>query len=258
MRISLIHHAAARYLKFGVPDYAESDRNLRTVERLLRTALERDDRSLTEHRDLPDYLYGTCHDFALLAVSIFRSAGIESRLRVGFAGYFREGHWEDHWLCEYRRDGVWRLLDAQMGRRARDGIGIDFDIREVPRDLFRTGGELWLAIRAGEIDPIICGLSYAGIRGDWFPAASVLRDAATLSGIETLPWDFWGPARAFAQTRVVPVEAHVQLDALAEAFLEPPDSPAAANAVLDAFPWARPGDTVLSIVGDKFKERPLV
>lgn len=169
----VIHHAAARFLKFGVPDYAEPDRNLRTVERLLGTAFERDSRSLLEQRALSAYLYGTCHDFALIAASVFRSRGIEARLRVGFVDYFRKGHWEDHWLCEYRANGAWRLLDAQLGRRAREGHRIGFEIGDVPRRHFRSGCELWLAIREGEIDPAICGLSYAGISGDWFPASSV-------------------------------------------------------------------------------------
>lgn len=115
----LIHHAAARFLKFGVPDYAERDRGPRTVHRLLAAALDRDPRPLSAHRDLPTYLYGSCHDFALLAAGALRSRGIEARLRVGFVDYFRKDRWEDHWLCEYRQDGAWRLLDAQLGRRAR-------------------------------------------------------------------------------------------------------------------------------------------
>ena len=253
----LIHHAAARFLKFGVPNYAESDRNLRTIERLLKTAFERDDRPLSKHRDLPAYLYGTCHDFALFAVSRLRSHGIEARLRVGFVDYFRQGRWEDHWLCEYRANGDWRLLDAQLGRRAREGHGIEFEIDNVPRLRFRSGCELWLAIRSGEIDPAICGLFYAGISGDWFPASSVLRDATTLSAIEPLPWDYWGPAREFSRTQTVPVVAHPELDELANAFLEPLNSPEAAKPILDDFPWAKPGDTVLSFFDGELRERSL-
>ena len=28
--------------------------------------------------------------------------------------------------------------------------------------------------------------------GDWWIAANLMRDAAALDGIETLPWDLWG------------------------------------------------------------------
>lgn len=254
----LIHHAAARFLKFGVPDYAETDRALRTVERLLQTALERDARPLSEHRDLPAYPYGSCHDFALLAAGVFRARGIEARLRVGFVDYFRVGHWEDHWLCEYRIDGGWRLLDAQLGRRAREGYGITFDVTDVPRAHFRPGCALWLALRAGDIDPAVCGLSYAGIDGDWFPAGSVLRDAVTLAAIEPLPWDFWGPAREIAEARRVPTETLPQLDALATAFVDPPATREEAEARLGDFAWARPGATVWSNTAQSLQEQPLV
>lgn len=254
----LIHHAAARFLKFGVPDYAERDRGLRTAHRLLATALDRDPRPLSAHRDLPAYLYGSCHDFALLAAGALRSRGIEARLRVGFVDYFRKDRWEDHWLCEYRQDGAWRLLDAQLGRRAREGHGIAFDVTDVPRERFRSGCALWLALRAGEIDPAICGLAYAGIDGDWFPAASVLRDAATLAAVEPLPWDFWGPAREIAETREVPAEARPLIDALAAAFDDPPDSPGAAADRLNGTPWARPGKTVWSLVAGSLHEQTLL
>ncbi len=254
----LIHHAIARAMGFGVPDYAEADRNLRSAERLLGTAIGRDARSLFELRNLPDYLYGTCHDFALIAVSRFRSLGVEARLRVGFADYFGKGRWEDHWLCEYRSGEDWRLLDAQLGRRARVGYGIEFEIEDVPRKQFRPACEMWMAIRARDIDPAICGVSHAGISGDWFAAGSVLRDAATLSAIETLPWDYWGPAREIGQTMAVPTVAYSQIDELANAFLQAPNSPETASTRLDQLPWARPGETVLSFIDGGLRERPLI
>jgi len=241
----VIHHAAARFLKFGVPHHAESDRNLRTVKRLVATAFDRDHRPLSQQRALSAYLYGTCHDFALLAASVFRSRGVEARLRVGFVDYFRQGRWEDHWLCEYRDTGNWRLLDAQLGRRAREGHRIPFDITNVPRERFRSGSQLWLAIRSGDIDPAQCGLFSAGISGDWFPASNVLKDAATLSVIEPLPWDYWGPAGDFSRTKSVPLKFHAALNALARAFAEPPATPSAARSVLESFPWAMPGDSVV-------------
>ncbi len=244
----LIHHAAARFLKFGVPDYAETDRGLRTIQRLLGTAFERDDRPLSEQRALSAYLYGTCHDFVLIAASVFRSNGIEARLRVGFVNYFRPDRWEDHWLCEYRHDGEWRLLDAQLGLRAREGHGITFDVTDVPRDRFRSGPQLWREIRSGKIDAETCGLFYAGISGDWFPASNVLKDAAALAGIETLPWDYWGPGRECSRLQAVPDDAYAQFDALADATVDPPETPEAAQAVFEAYPWAKPGDTVLSVL----------
>ena len=68
----VIQHAIARLKGLGVPEAAEPDRNLRTVARLIEALVERDARPLTEHRAISNYLYGTCHDFALLAAGIER------------------------------------------------------------------------------------------------------------------------------------------------------------------------------------------
>ncbi|MEO1161064.1 MAG: transglutaminase domain-containing protein [Pseudomonadota bacterium] len=224
------------------------------MERLIQTAMDRDNRPFSEHRKLPAYLYGSCHDFTLFAAGKFRSLGIEARLRVGFVDYFRKGRWEDHWLCEYRKDGEWRLLDAQLGLRARQGHSIEFDVANVPRSRFKSGCEMWLAIRGGKIDPETCGLFHAGISGHWFPASNVLKDAATLSGIEPLPWDYWGPAREFSRERTVNEEDQAKLEQLARSFVPAPSSPGEASSMLDDFDWAKPARTVLSFADGELRE----
>jgi len=242
----VIHHAIARSLGFGVPAEAEPDRNLRQASRLLGEAIQRDARPLTEHRALTAYLYGTCHDFALLAASALRERGIPARLRVGFASYFRADRWEDHWVCEHRCSGYWAILDAQLGSRARAGLKIAFDVADVPSTGWRSAASVWQALRAGDLDPGACGVSFAGITGAWFVAASVLRDAAALAGIESLPWDYWGPGRAICATHQVGEEQARAIDSLAAAVEPAPDDRLAAEAVLERFPWARPTPTVLS------------
>jgi hypothetical protein len=242
----VIHHAIARSLGFGVPADAEPDRNLREVSRLLDQAMQRDARPLTKHRALADYLYGTCHDFALLAVSGLRERGIPARLRVGFANYFRANQWEDHWVCEHRCNGLWAVLDAQLGARARAGLKIAFDVADVPSAGWRPAASVWRALRTGDLDPGTCGVSFAGIAGTWFVAASVLRDAAALAGVESLPWDYWGPGRAICATHQVSEEQACAIDGLAAAMDPAPGDRLEAEAVLERFPWARPTPTVLS------------
>ena len=178
----VIHHAIVRALGYGVPPAAEQDRNLRFVSHLLHEATQRDPRPLTAHRALGDYLYDTCHDFALLAASVLRERGVPARLRVGCASYFRRGHWEDHWVCEHWSGTEWAVLDAQLGPRARAGLGIPFDVADVPETAWRSAASIWRGIRSGGIDPSRCGVSFAGISGAWFVAAAVLRDAASLAG----------------------------------------------------------------------------
>lgn len=242
----VIHHAIARGLGYRVPQAAEGDRDLRTVARLLDAAMQRDPRPLTVHRALAGYLYGTCHDFALLAASVLRANGVPARVRVGFACYFRPGQWEDHWVCEYWTGTRWAVLDAQLGARARAARGIGFDVADVPASGWRSAASIWRGIRSGDIDPAICGVSFIGITGAWFVAASTLRDAACLAGVEALPWDYWGPGLDFVATRQVSDSAARQIDALSEAFDPPPPSRDAAETVLDRHPWAKPPPVVLS------------
>ncbi|WP_136656314.1 transglutaminase domain-containing protein [Nitratireductor sp. XY-223] len=251
----MIHHDVVRLLQLGTPRYAMSDHNMRTVERMLSTALRRDRRSLLVPRDIPAYLHVSARDFALIATSVFRSSGIEARVRVGFADYFRMGHWEDHWLCEYRTDCGWRLFDAQLGWRARQALGISFPIHDVPRSRFLSGGDLWLAIRSGEIKAAKCGRYHSGIRGAWLPATNILKDIATLCGVEPLPSDYWGVAEEFSRNKAVSVKAYEELDALARAFSDMPQSPWEARALVSQFPWANPIDANVSsdeaVVSDK-------
>lgn len=242
----VIHHAVARALGYSVPQAAARDRNLRTAAKLLDEGLRRDGRPLSEHRALEDYLYGTCHDFALLAASALREGGVPARLRVGFASYFQSGRWEDHWVCEHRVGERWAVLDAQLGSRARAGLRIGFDVADVPAGSWRSAASVWRGVRSGAIDADACGVSFAGISGVWFVASAVLRDAAALAGTECLPWDYWGPGRQLCAAREVMEEQAREMDALAEALDPAPDTREGAKAVLDRFPWARPTPTVLS------------
>jgi hypothetical protein len=244
----VIHHAIARHMGIGVPEAAEPDRNLRTVARIIEALVERDARPLTEHRHVSNYLYGTCHDFALLAAGTLREYGVPVRLRVGYAGYFVPGKWEDHWVSEYRIDDRWALLDGQLGPIARDGFKIGFPVADIPPTGWRSAASIWRAIRAGVLDENICGVSFAGIRGRWFVASAVLRDAAALAGIECLPWDYWGPGKDFLRTGEVAEDEARQIDALSEALDPAPASRDGASAILERFPWARPTETVSSVI----------
>jgi hypothetical protein len=62
----------------------------------------------------------------------------------------------------------------------------------VPRDRFLVAGNAWAKCRAGQADPSRFGIQFAGLRGLWFVAGSIVRDLAALNGAEMLPWDVWG------------------------------------------------------------------
>ena len=236
----VIHHDIARSLKIGVPPTAETDRSLRQTSHLLSTAIARDPRPLTEHRAIQNYLYVTCRDFAMLAVSTLRQHGIPARLRVGFASYFNPGLWLDHLVCEHQSTATWSILDAQLGPLARAGFRIGFDIADVPATAWRPAAQVWQEVRAGTIDPATCGLPSAGIAGEWWIAASVIRDAGALAGTEALPWDFWGLGQTFQATRHVTPDQADQIDDLTAALVPPPPGRTEAQAFLARFPWATP------------------
>ena len=97
---------------------------------------------------------------------MLRAQGVPARVRSGFGTYFNHPYFEDHWVCEFWRTpkARWALADPQ------------FD-------------HVW---RPGTADPNRFGIDFAGLRGLWFVAGSLVRDVAALNKVEMLPWDVWG------------------------------------------------------------------
>jgi hypothetical protein len=171
---------------------------------------------------------------------------VPARLRVGFADYFTPEFWEDHWVCEYRDGGAWRLLDAELTADVCRRLGIAFDPADVPRGRFVAAGPAWQALRRGDHDAARVGVSGLGLAGMWFAAGSLLRDLAALTMAETMPWDYWGPTREFRPGAPVPAAWLGRLDRLADALAGEPASPAAAKAIVATHSWARLTPTVLA------------
>lgn len=174
---------------------AEPDRdrvNLRRVEQVLDAVVAADDRPLDVAREPARRIVTNCRGFTVMAVAMLRSRGVRARARCGFGGYFTPGFLEDHWVAEFFDGSRWRLFDAQLDELQRERLGIDFDTTDVPRDRFVIAGDAWRQVRAGTADPSRYGLSAVGEAGDWWIAANLMRDAAALLGVETLPWDLWG------------------------------------------------------------------
>jgi hypothetical protein len=145
---------------------------------------------------------------------MLRANGVPARSRCGFGAYFNPPKFEDHWVCEYwdaeRRR--WALADAQLDAVWCEKISVSFEACDVPREQFLTAADAWRRYRHGAANPQMFGISFAGLFGEWFMAASVIRDLAALNKVETLPWDVWGrdaaagrnarwqPARLFRPT----------------------------------------------------------
>jgi hypothetical protein len=193
VRDLVIHRGEGERFAHVIPaQRLHEDAESRYVTELLRILRERGDTPLTERRPPERRFVGTCRDFSLLHCALLRATGTPARIRCGFATYFVDDWYEDHWVTEYRLpDGGRRLADPQV---LHPSYTLDFDPLDVPRDRFVVAGEAWRACREGRADPLTFGLSpVPRLRGLWFVRGNVGRDLAALNGVEVLPWDGWGP-----------------------------------------------------------------
>lgn len=136
---------------------------------------------------------GTCRNYSLLLCSVLRSKGVAARLRSGFATYFNQPQYEDHWICEYWSDTekYWVRVDPQLDDLHIRTLNIDFNPGDVPIDVYLYAGEAWTMCRRERADPESFGVS--GFNGFGFIKGSIVRDILALNKIETLPWDHgWG------------------------------------------------------------------
>jgi hypothetical protein len=160
-----------------------------------------EDRPLSAARPPDKRIAGRCNSHALTLVSMLRANGVPARSRCGFGAYFNPPKFEDHWVCEYwdaeRRR--WALADAQLDAVWCEKISVSFEACDVPREQFLTAADAWRRYRHGAANPQMFGISFAGLFGEWFMAASVIRDLAALNKVETLPGTSGAPCRGRAQ-----------------------------------------------------------
>lgn len=185
---------------------------VRPAAGLVAALLELSPAPVSRPRPLDERIVGTCRHVAVLACALLRRAGIESRVRCGFATYFQPGLALDHWVIEVRTDAPsWERVDAEV--LGREVVG---DPEHLEAGEFLSGADAWLAFRAGEVDAStfgVCGSENFGpaeIRGN------LVKDLAALHKVESLPWDEWGRMTdAYAHRTGAPYDD--QLDEIARA-----------------------------------------
>ena len=167
--------------------------HIRPVETILEQVVARDGRPLGAARVPAARLASNCRGFTVLMVAMLRAHGTPARARCGFGGYFTDGFFEDHWVCEYWDGGRWVLVDAQIDERQRELFSIGFDVTDVPRDRFLIAGDAWARCPPRRRGPRgVRAQSRSSEAGDWWIAGNLMRDAAALDNTELLPWDCWG------------------------------------------------------------------
>jgi hypothetical protein len=75
--------------------------NIRSADLKLQRILKIDSSPLTLARSLDHRLVGNCRDYSLMMTALLKYRKIPARARCGFATYFTEGKFEDHWIVEY-------------------------------------------------------------------------------------------------------------------------------------------------------------
>ncbi|HTV68767.1 MAG TPA: transglutaminase-like domain-containing protein [Rhizobiaceae bacterium] len=166
----------------------------RTTKVLLDTIKSLDPSPLTVPRLFERRHLARCHIYTRLFVSMLRAKDIPARARCGFGAYFNPPWFEDHWVAEYFDAGKkrWVLADAQLDAVWLEKLQLKADTLDLPRDQFVVAADAWKACRSGKGDPMLYGISFNDLRGLWFIAADLIKDVASLAGMEMLPWDAWG------------------------------------------------------------------
>ena len=212
---ALIHQHMAEWA-YGIilDDERKKEPWLRTVGEKLAWLKAHGYRHIAEPHPIGEHMVGVCRDFSVLAVGLFRAAGIPARARCGFATYFEKDKYVDHWVLEWwnAEKQAWQLTDAQMDDAQRGRLRLDFDPMDVPRDRFLTGPVSWIMARTGQADPTVFGIFKWW--GYGYLCGNLLLDANSLHNVPMQPWDEWDGYKAIP-TDTLPQEDWAVLDELA-------------------------------------------
>jgi hypothetical protein len=190
----IYEHVALDFYGVTLSAERKAESHIRPLSRMLERLLALEARPLDQARPPERRLCGICRHYSLIMVGMLRSHGIPARVRFGFGTYFNPGHFEDHTVCEYWRasEKRWVLSDPQFDAVWKSKLHVEHDVNDVPHERFLTSGRAWQMCRAGRADPAKFGIYFGDLRGLWFVAGSVIREAAALCKVELLPWDVWG------------------------------------------------------------------
>jgi hypothetical protein len=142
-------------LKYGdmnkVPWYRQAeDDYFPTAAAILAELYRRDKKGIVKNRKEKDRLILTCRLVSILMASILKSKSIPTRVRSGFAPYFRGfgNKSVDHWINQYwnKKEKRWTTIDVDGSLEDY----LEFDPYDMPKDVFDFSADVWLAVRVGE------------------------------------------------------------------------------------------------------------
>lgn len=134
--------------------YRSHDDILLTAPSIMAELNRLDDRGIFHGREISKKVVITCRYVAILLASILKAKGIPTRVRSGFASYFREdGIFVDHWIIEYYKGEENRFVivdpDPDSGEKHTD----------MNKEDFGWIAKIWLDVRSGKdsIDKYVHG-----------------------------------------------------------------------------------------------------
>jgi len=173
----VIHEGLVAAAGLELPPERFTDRKCVGAAAIIQRVLALDPSPLVAERPPGNRMVGYCYHFAVLHCALLRVKGVPSRARCGFAAYYREGAWIDHWVVEYWNQDRWVLIDPDS---ARDVVS--------PND-FHHAGLAWQLCRAGSEDPSRHGnhklWGWDELRG------SLINDVGALNKVEVGEWESW-------------------------------------------------------------------
>lgn len=181
-----IHPCDLHKINLELPSERTKDRYLKTVQEVVEKIRLIKDTDLTIERKPEDKIVIICKHFSMILASILREQGMPARCRCGFATYFSNGWFEDHWICEYWNGEKWIRVDPQIDKikSAKKQLNT-IDFTNMPKDIFFPAGILWKLYRQGFVSGDYCGFSHEDSeRGEWYIRGNMLRDFFALNKIE--------------------------------------------------------------------------
>jgi hypothetical protein len=172
----LVHDHTAKVQRLDLPPERTAHKQTVGAEAILDNVIGIDPAPLDRERPIERRMYAFCYHFALLHCALLRATGTPARIRCGFAGYFAERRWIDHWVVEYWDGAGWVLTDPQTGRD------------NLTADDFQDGVTAWNRCRRGAARAADYGngelWGWDELRG------SLVNDVAALNKVEVAGW-YW-------------------------------------------------------------------
>lgn len=186
----LIHPATFDINNVTFEESRIDDRRIKSIQEIIDKIFLLENRDLIDYRNPENRVVAICKHFSMFLCSVLREKWVPARCRCGFATYFVNGRFEDHWICEYysKQENRWLRVDAQI-----DNLQIlqcQMELNKInplrlEKESFFTGWTLWKMYRQWFISWENCWFSLMEIeRWEWYIRGNMLRDFFALNKIE--------------------------------------------------------------------------